>query len=347
MSTEIEAEAAPNDIGNWTNDNTMKAPPSNDSDNERVMNPNVNITSSSILNIGTNGSVIQSYDPFSNHDSSAQSLANISVPTQHRLPDFFTPPNVSSFTLDNSRLPQPQQHTIDNNSNHMHSHGLANAKPTITTEAVVSQFPVAAAEKSLETSYRSGGSIPAGWSGLDILAAVTFDAATTTTTTTPTSSADLTLSNGPVQPSYSWGGGNTNSCSSMTYSNHVNSISSNGNHHLPAWQNQQRFIPMWPQQQAQLSDQRWLSSMDSTVRISQQQLQHAVPTTTSSSTYDDRMNHSFLSQQPQSLAQQQWHNAATIFNGDQSTGSTNVNSSNNNIDHRYHPSANQHYTRYE
>ena len=336
QKAEPNAAAASNATIVLNGNKTMKldAPPSMNSDSDLNLKPNDNTMSSNIPEVDTNSHMSQSCDPYANHDSN-------SVPTP-RSPDFVTPLNVLSFTLDNNRSTQPQPH---------------GSSELAVTETVGSQPPVAASPTAQSsTLYRSGGSIPAGWSGLDILAAVTFDAAPTTATTTsvpitdPTLpvSAFATLSNvthatGPMSSTHGWGMDNMNhnNTNSMSQGNPIGSYS-NGNHHesSTSWQNQHRCMPMWPQQQqqphqpAQRLDQRWFPTFDN-VRMSQP---HPLPTASMNSMYD-RMNHNnMLSQEPQSLTQQQrqqWHNTAT-FNGDASSshiihgnGTTSSSSSNN------------------
>ena len=292
----MESATVPN--GNCVRNNYdgVKDLTSSDNENEFDINTNSNIMSSITVNIGTNGHLSRFYD--------SSTEADLSVPT-HRLPDFGIPQKDSSLTLDKILLPQQQQ-MIDCNENHSHLRGLAISESTITAEAVVSQFPVAASKTSLATSYLSAGSIPAGWSGLDMLAAVTFDAATTASavSASPALSALSVSSNtNRLQPSYAGGG---DYCSNAT-SNNCASSAINGNHYVPAWQNRQLFMQMWPQQRADIPEQQWFPSLDNNVRMSHQQLPAPVlPTTTTNSNYD-RMNHSALSQQPQTLA----HNGTT------------------------------------
>jgi hypothetical protein len=294
---DIEVNPGPNEMGVWNKGNTTKAPQSNnedEDDNDMVEKNTIGyVPSSNILDVGTNSQVSRSYDPFSNHDTTP--VVELSVPAHHRLPDFITPPNVSSFTLDKKRLPihQQQQHITD---------GLAINEPTISPEAVVSQFPVSA---SKPTSYRSSGSIPAGWSGLDILAAVTFDASTTSTAK-PMSSMDPTLSSanmvhsiGQLQASYSWGGDSSIGRSTSSISNYADNVIGNVKHHAPTWQNQQMMMPMWPHQQAQVSEQQWFPPLNN---------MSIFPTAPTNSNYN-RMNQNFLPKQPQTLTLQQWQSA--------------------------------------
>ena len=336
---ESAATEAPNGNDSRSNMNPMKPPPSNNGDHDHEMDPNGNGISLNMRHIS------QSYEPCSNDTNSVAHL----LVSAHRLPDFISPPDVTSFTVVNHRLnPELQQHELDNHGNRM-QHELE-ATTSRTTEVVLSQQS-AAPETSISTLHRSGGSIPAGWSALDMLAAVTFDAATSTTTTSttsmdPTSSTFAESSNsasstaGPVQASYGWGGGSSNGNNSDNNTRLANqnygNMYSNGNHHEPTYPNQQQYMPMWPQQQTH-SEQQWYPSMN-TIRMTQQQQLPILPTVTMNSY--DRMNHNILSQQQQ----QQWHNTSISFNGD----NRNMNSNNsNNIDDHKQPAANQYFTRHE
>jgi hypothetical protein len=340
-NTDVESTGALNANDNHNNINPVKPPPTNDTYRDREIDPLGNGIPSNMLQVGGSSHMSRSYDPYANDTNSMAHLSS----SAHRLPDFITPPDVSSFTVVNHRLPvhqepQQQQHELDNSSNRM-QYGSEASKTSITELVAPPQSSVP--EVPISTLYRSGGSIPSGWSALDILAAVTIDAAPTTITSTTSmnpalstfavSSNSTSSTAGPVQASYGWGGDSSNGNNHhnnlhQNNQNHGNNYS-NGNHHEPPWPNQQQYMPMWPQQQPHL-EQQWYPSLDS-IRMSQQQ-QQRIPTVAVNNNYD------VLSQQ------QKWHNTAAVFNGD---SRSNNSSNSNNMDDRKHPAANQYFTRYE
>jgi hypothetical protein len=163
---------------------------------------------------------IRTYNP---HHSTNSIQPSLSI---YRPPDFVTPADASTFVMDRSHL---YQKFTDNNVTTSHEFSSASLTPTLAT-------------------LRTDGGIPSGWSGLDMLAAVTFDAAATTSlepTMTTFRHENAPDSNDvPAMHTWSWGSAN---------SSHNGEQVQNHNH-----------VPLWPQQQPQQPDtkQRWLPSLD-------------------------------------------------------------------------------------
>ncbi len=317
MNIEIESTIAPDVNDHRNSNNIMNPPPHN------------------VTNINGNSNIGRSYDQYS---IAVSSMSHATLPT-HRMRDFITHSDVAPYTSGSNRILQ-QQHGLDDHNNQMQDqHEAEPSKSNAPTEALGLQ-PAPTSEAPLSTIYGSGGSIPPGWSGLDILAAVTFGAAATigatttfgtgatstaTTSVDPASSAvaaslNNTSSSGHGQSSFGWEG------TGNVFNNHDRTYDS-GNYHEPTLQNQQRYMPIWAQQEQQQyqslnQGQRWYPTVDN-FRMSQQQVVPVFPTGAVTNGYD-RLNHSAVSQQPQlhqPQEQHQWLNT-TLLDG-------NINGSNN------------------
>ena len=313
MTIEIESTITPDVDDHWNSKNITNPPPHNVT--------NINVTS----NIG------RSYD--------VNSMSQATLPT-HRLQDFITHSDVSPNSTDSNRILQ-QQHVHDDHNSQMHNRHKVDPSESNVPTAALGLQPAPTSEAPLSTIYESGGSIPPGWSGLDILAAVTFGAASTMGATTtfgtevsstvatsgdPASSAfavslNNSSSSGHGQSSFGW------ERAGNVFNNHDRSYDS-GNHHEPTLQNRQRYMPMWPQQEQQHyqsinQGQIWYPPFEN-FRMSQQQAVPVLPTGTMTNGYD-RLNRIAASQQPQPHPQQQQHQwlSTTILDG-------NINGSNNN-----------------
>jgi hypothetical protein len=289
-SLRYESAIVPNRNGRW-NENGMKFPPSYDKNAECYSSsktPDSDVPSH-LVDVNKNGNGSSTNNPF----------ASASLIPQQSSDNMSPPPDVSSCTSDdNQRL---QQRCTDSSV----------ALPIKASEASILYDPALSTHRSSDTG-RTGG-LPTGWSGLDMLAAVTFDAAMSTGRIDTPSPAYIASNNTNFVasgPSYMISNGGD---SNHRFHDEMRQYPE----HAPSWP--QQFEPHQPQPQSQ----QWFPLH--TVAVAQAAIQ--VPSTFNPNGGRNYVNGGGFQQQhgPQ-LQQQQQQQFQYTFNGDSQTSNHQLNS---------------------